>query len=74
MKKSIFFLLLFITIIPPFFSKELHMLYMAQAGYQPYDIIQRADSFYERTGIRVFVKFVEYEEQYQLIMKSASLS
>lgn len=47
------------------------MLYMAQAGYQPSDILQRAKSFEEKTGISVDLSFVEYEEQYNLINESS---
>lgn len=47
------------------------MLYMAQAGYQPSDILQRVESFYERTGIKVYLSFVEYEDQYNLIIQSS---
>jgi len=39
------------------------MLYMAQAGYQPSDILQQARSFEEKTGIAVNLSFFEYEDQ-----------
>ena len=48
------------------------MLYMAQAGYQPSDILQLAKSFKEKTGIAVDLSFVEYEEQYNLIIESSN--
>ena len=48
------------------------MLYMAQAGYQPSDIVQRAKSFEEQTGIVVNLSFVEYEDQYNLIIESSN--
>jgi multiple sugar transport system substrate-binding protein len=48
------------------------MLYMAQAGYQPSDIVQRAKSFEEQTGIEVNLSFVEYEDQYNLIIESSN--
>ncbi len=48
------------------------MLYMAQAGYQPSDILQRAKSFEEKTGIFVNLSFVEYEDQYNLIIESSN--
>jgi len=48
------------------------MLYMAQAGYQPSDILQLAKSFEEKTGIAVDLSFVEYEEQYNLIIESSN--
>jgi len=48
------------------------MLYMAQAGYQPSDILQQASSFQENTGIVVNLSFVEYEDQYNLIIESST--
>jgi len=53
------------------FGEEISMLYMAQAGYQPSDIIVRAVSFEELTGIKVNLSFVEYEDQYNLIIASS---
>ena len=47
------------------------MLYMAQAGYQPSDILQQARSFEEKTGIAVNLSFFEYEDQYNLIIESS---
>jgi multiple sugar transport system substrate-binding protein len=47
------------------------MLYMAQAGYQPSDILHQARSFEEKTGIAVNLSFVEYEDQYSLIIDSS---
>jgi multiple sugar transport system substrate-binding protein len=47
------------------------MLYMAQAGYQPSDILQQARSFEEETGTVVNLSFVEYEDQYNLIIESS---
>ncbi len=52
-------------------GEQLDMLYMAQAGYQPSDILERADSFEEERGIAVELSFVEYEEQYDLILESS---
>jgi len=52
-------------------GQELNMLYMAQAGYQPSDILQQARSFQEKTGIAVHLSFVEYEDQYNLIIESS---
>lgn len=51
-------------------GEEINMLYMAQAGYQPSDIQDRARAFEEQTGIRVQTHFAEYEDQYNLIMES----
>ena len=47
------------------------MLYMAQSGYQPDDILRRAESFFKETGIKVHLFFAEYEDQYAMIMESA---
>jgi multiple sugar transport system substrate-binding protein len=52
-------------------GQELNMLYMAQAGYQPSDILQQARSFEEKTGIAVNLSFFEYEDQYNLIIDSS---
>lgn len=52
-------------------GQELNMLYMAQAGYQPSDILQQARSFEENTGIVINLSFVEYEDQYNLIIDSS---
>jgi multiple sugar transport system substrate-binding protein len=52
-------------------GQELNMLYMAQAGYQPSDILREARSFEEKTGIAVNLSFVEYEDQYNLIIESS---
>lgn len=51
-------------------GEGLTMLYMAQAGYQPSDIQDRAAAFEEETGVSVDVQFAEYEDQYNLIMAS----
>lgn len=55
-------------------AQELNMLYMAQAGYQPSDIQDRARAFEEETGVPVDVHFAEYEDQYNLIMESMEKS
>lgn len=71
--KAAIVILLSLTFVPSLtWGQELHMLYMAQAGYQPSDIIQRADSFEAKTGIAVRLSFVEYEDQYNLIIESAA--
>ncbi|MEW5814213.1 MAG: extracellular solute-binding protein [Spirochaetota bacterium] len=63
--------MLFLRSLPSLSGEEVEMLYMAQAGYQPADIIQQADSFYRETGIKVNLSFVEYEDQYNLIIQSS---
>ena len=64
-------LLLIFSHVSMLFGEEIRMLYMAQAGYQPSDIIARAVSFEELTGIKVNLSFVEYEDQYNLIIASS---
>ncbi len=60
-------------LLPVFVNSEaINFLYMAQSGYQPPDIIERAKEYYEKTGIRVNVFFPEYEERYEKIVSSAS--
>lgn len=71
MKFLNFMLLLIFSHISMLFGEEIRMLYMAQAGYQPSDIIERAVSFKEQTGIKVNLSFVEYEDQYNLIIASS---
>jgi multiple sugar transport system substrate-binding protein len=48
------------------------MLYMAQAGYQPQSILERAAAFSRGAGVRVDVTFTEYEDQYSLIGATAA--
>jgi len=50
------------------------MLYMAQAGYQPADIVRCADQFKKKTGINVILHFAQYEDQYNLIQESSKAS
>lgn len=52
-------------------AQDISMLYMAQAGYQPDDVLKRAESFFKETGIKVHLFFAEYEDQYAMIMESA---
>ncbi len=47
------------------------MLYMAQSGYQPSEIVERVKSYQAKTGIMVHLSFVEYEDQYNLIIRSS---
>ena len=67
MKPGALTLAILILLTPALWAEELNMLYMAQAGYQPSDILERASSFEEQTGITVNLWFVEYEDQYNLI-------
>ncbi len=45
---------------------------MKQSGYDLGDIVERAESFHQATGIRVSPVFVEYEDRYNLILESAA--
>ncbi len=72
MKPKIVIIVAFILFAIPLWGQQLNMLYMAQAGYQPSDIVQRAKSFEEQTGIVVNLSFVEYEDQYNLIIESSN--
>ncbi len=75
MYKKIFLLILFVFLI---FSckqekaKVLNIIYMAQAGYQPEEVQKMADDFTAKTGIKVNINFVKYDEQYKEIIKSAT--
>ncbi len=70
MKLHIIAILVLLTF--PLRGQELNMLYMAQAGYQPSDILQRAKAFEEKTGTAVKLSFAEYEDQYNLIIDSST--
>ncbi len=52
-------------------SEEINFLYMKQSGYQPLDIISRSNSFFNKTGVRVNVFFVEYKDRYKFITDSS---
>ena len=49
-----------VSAAPP---EEIHVLYMAQAAYQPADVEGWAKIFTDITGIKVNVDFVKYDEQ-----------
>lgn len=53
-------------------AEDLRMLYMAQAGYQPQSIQERAREFTADTGVKVDLTFAEYEDQYNLIAAAAA--
>jgi multiple sugar transport system substrate-binding protein len=53
-------------------AEQLTFLYMKQSGYDLGDIVERAGSFRQKTGIRVNPVFVEYEDRYNLILQSAA--
>jgi multiple sugar transport system substrate-binding protein len=52
-------------------AEEITFLYMNQSGYDPADILDRADAFRQLTGIRVKPVFVEYKDRYALVTESA---
>jgi multiple sugar transport system substrate-binding protein len=56
--------------VPPV-GAEIVMLYMAQAGYQPPAILERAAEFTKLTGKPVRVVFTEYEDMYNRIVASS---
>jgi len=58
----------------PLPAEQITFLYMKQSGYDLGDIVERAESFHQKTGIRVNPVFVEYEDRYNLILESAARS
>ncbi len=66
-------MILTIHFLPKTFGEEIHMLYMAQSGYQPADIVNCANAFKKQTGITVSLQFAQYEDQYNLIQESSKL-
>jgi multiple sugar transport system substrate-binding protein len=53
-------------------SADLHMLYIAQAGYQPRDIQSRAEEYRRTYGKEVKLTFAQYEEVYDMIKASSA--
>jgi multiple sugar transport system substrate-binding protein len=53
-------------------SADLHMLYIAQAGYQPRDIQSRAEEYRRLYGNEVKLTFAQYEEVYDMIGASSA--
>ena len=51
---------------------QVRFLYMKQSGYDLGDIVARAESFRQETGIPVSPIFVEYEDRYSRILESAA--
>ena len=64
--------LLLIALAFPLSGQQIRFLYMKQSGYDLGDIVERAESFHQATGIRVSPVFVEYEDRYNLILESAA--
>ena len=60
-------LFLIIKILLPVCGESLHVVYMAQAGYDPRDVEKRGREFSEETGIDVTFRFEEYEDIYELV-------
>jgi len=52
---------------------DIHVLYMAQAGYQPEDMEQMGSLFSEITGINVNFTFVKYDEMHDKIITSSAV-
>ena len=76
MRKGLAVLLLLSTTLSlhaaPRPAEQVTFLYMKQSGYDLGDIVERAESFRQKTGIRVNPVFVEYEDRYNLILESAA--
>jgi multiple sugar transport system substrate-binding protein len=53
-------------------GEQVRFLYMKQSGYDLGDIVERGESFRQKTGVRVDPRFVEYEDRYSLILESAA--
>ena len=53
-------------------GEQIRFLYMKQSGYDLGDIVERGESFRQKTGIRVSCDFVEYEDRYNIILGSAA--
>ncbi len=68
--KKVTGLFIFLLMLHPLFARQISFLYMAQSGYQPLDILTRADAFYRKTGIKVTVHFPQYKDRYGKIMSS----
>lgn len=56
----------------PYAGKELNVIYMTQAGYQPDVFLARVKLFEEWTGANVSLTFVKYDEQHAKIVDSAT--
>jgi len=67
---SIFFILFFFVNCPQK-QKQINVIYMAQAGYQPEEMQKMAEDFEKQSGIKVNISFFKYDEQHKEIVKSA---
>lgn len=56
----------------PFSGRTLNVIYMAQAGYQPDVFNARIKEFEDKTGAKVNLTFVKYDEQHEKIVTSAA--
>lgn len=72
MRKFILFPFLILILSTPLPAEQIKFLYMKQSGDDLGDIVERAESFRLKTGIRVSPVFVEYEDRYNLILESAA--
>ncbi len=69
MKKGVWSFI-FILLVQSLFANDISFLYMAQSGYQPLDILSRAEAFYRKTGIKVHAFFPQYKDRYGKIIRS----
>lgn len=74
MRKILAAFLLICCLVPSLPAQQIRFLYMKQSGYDLGDIVERAESFHQKTGIQVSPVFVEYEDRYNLIVQSAAKS
>jgi len=66
-------ILLFFLCLPVNAKEELYFLYPAKSGYQPDIIMAEAKKFMQNNpNVEVKITFPHYDEQYNLILKSAS--
>ncbi|MCD6238282.1 MAG: extracellular solute-binding protein [Thermotogae bacterium] len=75
MKKifSVFLMLMLGFMVFGFGGTTIHVLYMAQAGYQPSDMIEMGNLFEELTGVKVEYTFVKYDEMHDKIVTSSAV-
>ncbi|RKX56135.1 MAG: hypothetical protein DRP50_01050 [Thermotoga sp.] len=72
--KRILTLYIFLILSSLSLLASINFLYMYQAGYQPKDIMNFIQEFYEKTGMVVNVKFLLYDDMYENILVSREAS
>lgn len=70
--KRFLWVLVLIILFQTLSAEEISFLYMSQSGYQPLDILARANAFYRKTGIRVHAYFPQYKDRYGEIISSVT--